>query len=106
MTGWWRSFLGLGTRRFFVEQIEAIGAERLHDLGVDPHRETFFVQQVPAILQATEHVPVREGQLAYRALGLVEALTTDIAFRRLLTGLEDDLGGRLAKQTLCLLLLE
>ena len=94
MTRWrLESFLRLGAGRFFVEQIETIGTERLHDFGVDPHLEALFVQQVPAILQATEYIPIFEGQLAYRALGLVEALATYIAFRRLLTGLKDELGG-------------
>ena len=64
------------------------------------------MQQVPAILQATEYVSVFEGQLADRALDLVVALAAHIAFRRHLTGLEDELGSRLAQQTLPLVRFE
>lgn len=95
-----------GTHRLLVEQVEAVRAERLHDLRVDPHHEAFFVQKVPAILQATQHVTVRERQLADRTLRLVEALAADIAFCRLLAGLEGDPGSRLAEQALPLLGLE
>ena len=84
--------LWFGACRLLVEQVKAVRAEGFHDLGVDPHDEALLVQQVAAILQATQQVSVFKGQLANGALGLVEALAAQIALRCLLTGLEGDLG--------------
>ena len=85
--------LWFSASRLLIEQVEAVRAEGLHDFGVNPHDQAFLVQQVAAVLQATQQVSVLKGQLANGALGLVEALAAHITLGRLLTSSECDLGG-------------